>query len=170
MTQKDTNDITAALLNKSNWKYCKNHYISSPVVIKEIGRLRANISTQKLILSKFKTLDSRKTCADLRLPDAVIDLHKKESGLILVCGNKNSGKSTTIAFLIKEISRSRVCNIITIEDPIEYLFKHDKAIVNQKEVGIDVNSFIEGVSSAVKQDPTQYDRSVRDPETTNSCR
>ncbi|MGI6667933.1 MAG: type IV pilus twitching motility protein PilT [Acetivibrionales bacterium] len=169
LTQKDTNDITAALLNKEQLEVLqKNHYISSPVVIKEIGRLRANISTQRSSYSvNLKLLDSLcKTCADLRLPDAVIDLHKKESGLILVCGNKNSGKSTTIAFLIKEISRSRVCNIITIEDPIEYLFKHDKAIVNQKEVGIDVNSFIEGVSSAVKQDPDVIMiSSVRDPET-----
>jgi twitching motility protein PilT len=166
---KDTEDVVTALLNKEQLEALnKNHYISSPIVIKEIGRLRANISIQRSSYAvNLKLLDGLlKTFTDLRLPDAVKDLHKKRSGLILVCGNKNSGKSTTIASLIKEISSERVCNIITIEDPIVYLFKHNNAIVNQKEVGIDVNSFIEGIQSAVKQDPDVIMiSSIRDPET-----
>lgn len=169
LTPKDTEDVVTALLNKEQREVLnKNHYISSPIVIKEIGRLRANISIQRSSYTvNLKLLDGLlKTFTDLRLPDAVKDLYKKKSGLILVCGNKNSGKSTTIASLIKEISTDRVCNIITIEDPIVYLFKHNKAIVNQKEVGIDVNSFIEGIQSAVKQDPDVIMiSSIRDPET-----
>jgi len=169
LTPKDTDDIVAALLNEEQLKILhKNHYISSPVVISEIGRLRANISIQRSSYSvNIKLLDGLlKSVEELRLPDAVINLHKKKSGLILVCGNKNSGKSTTIASLIKEISNNRVCNIITIEDPIEYLFRHKKAIVNQKEVGIDVNSFIEGINSAINQDPDVIMiSSIRDPET-----
>lgn len=169
MTQKDTDSIVTTLLNEEQLETLHtNRCISSPIVIEDIGRLRANIFIQRSSYSvNLKLLDRLlKSPLELGLPDAVINLYKKKSGLILVCGNKNSGKSTTIASLIKEISCERVCNIITIEDPIEYLFKHDKAIVNQKEVGIDVHSFIEGISSAVKQDPDVIMiSSIRDPET-----
>jgi len=156
VTPQDTNSMVSALLNEEQLGVLqKNHYISSPVVIKEIGRLRVNIFIQRSSYSiNIKLLDRLLTSPEeLGIPDSVINLYKQKSGLILVCGNKNSGKSTTIASLIKKISSERECNIITIEDPIKYLFKHDKAIVNQREVGIDVHSFTDGIKSALNQDP-----------------
>jgi len=166
---KDTENTVLALLNEEKLKMLQTkRYISTPIVINEIGRVRANIFIQRSSYSiNIKLLDRLlKSPEELGIPDPVMDLCKQKSGLILVCGNKNSGKSTTIASLIKRISSERECNIITIEDPIEYLFKHDKAIVNQKEVGIDVSSFIEGISSAVNQDPDVIMvSSIRDTET-----
>lgn len=153
---KDTEALISDILDQERKNVLKStHYISLPIALHDIGRLRVNIFMQRGSYSiNIKLLDRLlKTPEELGIPDAVINLHRQESGLILVCGNKNSGKSTTVASLVKKISTSRECHIITIEDPIEYLYKHDKAIVNQKEVGMDVNSFKEGVYSSLTQDP-----------------
>lgn len=151
----DLENIVNQMLNDEHRKaLAAKHYICATVVLDHIGRIRANIFRQRSSYAiHIKILDkSLKTPEELGIPQIVMDLHKKESGLILVCGDKNSGKSTTVTSIIKKISTSRECQIITIENPIEYLHKHDKAIVNQKEVGIDVNSFEEGMLSAMNQD------------------
>jgi twitching motility protein PilT len=153
---KDTENILNELLNEEQKNILRaSRYLSLPLVIKDIGRLRANVYMQRGSFSiNFRILDRLlKTAEELGIPDVVMNLYQKKSGLILICGNRNSGISATRAFIIKKISESRECLIITIEDPIEYLFKHDKSIVNQKEIGIDVNSFQEGVYSAMTQDP-----------------
>lgn len=165
---EDIANIIHEILNEEQKKILKaNHYISLPIVMKNTGRLRANIFMQRSSFAiNIKLLDRLlKEPEELGIPEVVIDLHKQKSGLILICGNKNSGKTTTMAAIIRKISTSRECHIITIEDPIEYLYKHDMAIVNQKEVGIDVNSFQEGVYSAMNQDADVIMTSfARDPE------
>lgn len=151
----DTENILLALLNEEQRRTLKiNRCISLPVAFNNIGRLRANIFMQRGSFSiNFKLLDRLlKTPEELNIPQVVMDLHKLKSGLILICGDSGS-ISATRAAIVKKISETRVCHIITIEDPIEYLFKHDKAIVNQKEIGIDANSYREGVHSAITQDP-----------------
>ncbi|HHW31906.1 MAG TPA: PilT/PilU family type 4a pilus ATPase [Clostridiaceae bacterium] len=152
---KDTEMFANEILNEEQKSILnKNFYISVPISPKNIGRLRVNIFKQRNSYSiNIKLLDKvLKNPEELGIPQSVINLCNEKSGLILVCGNTDSGRSTTMASLIKKISSTRECHIITIEDPIEYLFKHDKAIVNQKEVGIDVNSFEEGIYSAITQD------------------
>lgn len=153
---QDTENVVVNILGEEQKNLLSlNNHISLPVVIKDIGRLRTSVFVQRGSYSvNLKLLDRvLKTPEELSIPDSVIGLSKQTDGLVLICGNKNSGKSTTMAALIKKISMTRECQIVTIEDPIEYLFKHDKAIVNQLEVGIDVKNFQEGIYSAIEQDP-----------------
>lgn len=90
---------------------------------------------------------------DLGLPDIVMDFAKLNRGLVLVTGPTGSGKSTTLASIIDLINRDRSCHILTLEDPIEYLHKHNKSIVNQREIGSDSLSFSNSLRAALRQDP-----------------
>ncbi|NLZ39501.1 MAG: PilT/PilU family type 4a pilus ATPase [Firmicutes bacterium] len=155
VTPEDTKQIVEELLSADEKeKLDSKHFLSLPISFKGIGRARANIYLQRSSYSiNFKLLDRLvKTPEELGIPDVVMDLAEQKNGLILVCGSRYSGISTTRAALVKRISETRDCVIITVEDPIEYLFKHDKAIVNQKEIGIDAANFPEGIYSAMQQD------------------
>lgn len=89
----------------------------------------------------------------LGIPEAILNLTRKKKGLILVTGPAGSGKSTTIASLMNMIAEEDARKIISIEDPIEYLFQHKKSMVNQREVGYDTKSYAAGLASALRQDP-----------------
>ena len=92
--------------------------------------------------------------------------HQLENGLVLACGVKGCGKSTTIAAILQEINTARRCHILTIEDPIEYLFRHDKSIVDQREVGLDCGSYAAGIRAAAREDPDViFVGELRDKET-----
>jgi twitching motility protein PilT len=93
------------------------------------------------------------TPEDLGIPDEVIEWADHRKGLVLVCGPHGSGTSTTLAALVDRINRARACHILTIEQPIEFLHKHRRAIVNQREVGEDTASFERGLRYALRQDP-----------------
>jgi len=90
---------------------------------------------------------------ELHLPPALAEVAKINQGLVLLAGVTGSGKSTTIAALIQQINMTRACHVVTIEDPIEYLFQDEKAMINQREVGIDVPSFSEGLRAMVRENP-----------------
>lgn len=87
------------------------------------------------------------------IPKQALDLSKKTRGLILVTGPTGSGKSTTLSAMITLINQSRSCHILTLEDPIEYLFRHEKSIVDQREIGIDTKSYSSALRSALRQAP-----------------
>jgi twitching motility protein PilT len=89
----------------------------------------------------------------LGVPEAIIKLVEKKNGLVLVTGTTGSGKSTTLAALINKINMEKEKHIITIEDPIEYLYQHKKSIVNQRELGSDTSSFAEALRACLRQDP-----------------
>ncbi len=89
----------------------------------------------------------------LGLPDVIETLCTKQRGLILVTGPTGSGKSTTLAAMVDYMNKNRNDHIMTIEDPIEYLHKHDKSIVNQREIGNDSDSFANALRAALRQDP-----------------
>ncbi len=94
------------------------------------------------------------------------DIIEKKQGLVLVTGITGAGKSTTIASLIDRISESRACRIITLEDPIEYIFQQKKSIISQRELGKDTRSFIHGLKSMMREDPDIiFVGEMRDPET-----
>ncbi|MGL5676985.1 MAG: type IV pilus twitching motility protein PilT [Cellulosilyticaceae bacterium] len=124
-------------------------------VIEGIGRFRVNAYKQRssycvairLLINRIPTLD------ELGLPPVLKDLAAKPRGLILVTGPTGSGKSTTLAAIIDHINKTRRSHIITIEDPIEYLYKHGNCIVNQREVGDDTKSFARALRSAMREDP-----------------
>ena len=90
---------------------------------------------------------------ELGLPPIVGELARLPRGLILVTGPTGSGKSTTLASVIDQINRERNCHILTLEDPLEYLHKHNKAIVNQREIGSDSKNFANALRGALRQDP-----------------
>ncbi|MDE3190669.1 MAG: PilT/PilU family type 4a pilus ATPase, partial [Acidobacteriota bacterium] len=93
------------------------------------------------------------TPTDLGLPPVLSDLARRHQGLILVTGPTGSGKSTTLASIINQINIERPCHILTIEDPIEYVYEHVRATVSQREVGTDTQSFNNALKSALRADP-----------------
>jgi len=121
----------------------------------EIGRYRLKIYRQRGTLS----LAARRVNTDippfesLNLPGTMRKLAETERGLIVVAGVTGSGKSTTLAAMIEHINCTNRCHIITIEDPIEYLFTDRKAVIDQREIGIDVDNFQSALKYVVRQDP-----------------
>ena len=120
-----------------------------------LGRFRVNAFKQRgslaavLRLVLFDLPDHE----DLGIPPSVIALHKKTKGLILVTGPAGSGKSTTLACLIDQINRTRNAHIITLEDPIEHIHKHNRSIVSQREVSLDTASYSKGLRAALRESP-----------------
>ena len=94
-----------------------------------------------------------RTFAELNLPGALRDVAKLQRGYILVTGATGMGKSTTLATMIEQINHIRQAKIVTIEDPIEFVFTHDKSIITQREVGTDTTSFPDALRAALRQDP-----------------
>ncbi len=118
-------------------------------------RYRANCYYEKGSIAIAIRLLSRevKSIIQLGLPSTLFNFVDKPHGLILVTGPTGSGKSTTLAAMINEINKSRPAHIMTIEDPIEYIFDNKKSIIHQREIGADVTSFHEGLRSVLRQDP-----------------
>ena len=105
------------------------------------------------------------TFAEIGLPPAVQELTALKQGLVLFCGPTGSGKSTSMATMVDAINETRPCHIITIEDPIEYLHENRRAVVHQREVGIDAQSFARGLRAALREDPdVVLVGEMRDPE------
>lgn len=120
-----------------------------------VSRFRVNICRQRgtfSIVLRLIPFDTP-TIESLLLPPVIRDIANEERGLVLVTGVTGSGKSTTLAAMVKEINANKPCKIITIEDPIEYLHKEVKASVIQREVGSDTDSFSKALRAALRQDP-----------------
>lgn len=120
-----------------------------------IGRFRVNAYKQRGSYAMALRIIPIKvpTVEELGLPNVVKDLARLPRGLILVTGPTGSGKSTTLASIINLINEEKNCHILTLEDPIEYLHKHNKSIVNQREIGLDSNDFASALRAALRQDP-----------------
>jgi len=136
-------------------KLNKGIEIDFSISLSGLSRFRVNFYMQRgNIVAAFRRLPYQIPQIDsLGLPEAVINLSKAKKGLILITGATGSGKSTTMAALIQKISNESKNHIITIEDPIEYLYEHSESMVNQREVGIDTATFATGLRSALRQDP-----------------
>ncbi|MFQ5993762.1 MAG: type IV pilus twitching motility protein PilT [Acidiferrobacterales bacterium] len=146
----------------------RDHQVDLSFGFKDIGRVRANIFQQRgsvgLVLRVISTDIPRPQ--ELKLPDIVVNLVKQERGLVLVTGATGSGKSTTLASLTNEINLSRTKHIITIEDPIEFLFTERRSIITQREIGMDTNTFADAMRAAMREDPDVILLGeMRDPET-----
>lgn len=89
----------------------------------------------------------------LHLPPVMEQIADATQGLVLLCGVTGSGKSTTIASMLQRVNQNRACHILTLEDPVEYLFRSEKALVNQREIGIDVPDFTTGLRALVRENP-----------------
>ena len=121
----------------------------------ETSRFRGNCFYERGNLCvALRTIPTRiKTIRDLKLPGPIVEVTKKHRGLFLVTGPTGSGKSTTLASLIQEINMTRSCHIVTIEDPIEYMYTSDMAVIHQREIGSDTKSFSEALKRVLRQDP-----------------
>jgi len=119
------------------------------------GRFRVNISRQR----RFYNIVLRvippqvRSFEELNLPGVLRDIAQLSRGYVLVTGATGQGKSTTLATMIEEVNRTRKAKIVTVEDPIEFVFTHDKSIITQREVGTDTKSFPEALRAALRQDP-----------------
>jgi twitching motility protein PilT len=133
----------------------KKHSIDLAYSLESVGRFRINAYYQKGTVSvAFRSLPDRIfSLTELGLPESLHQLSALRDGMVLITGPTGCGKTTTLATLIDMINRTRACNIITIEDPIEYLHNHKKGIVNQRELYVDTDSFAEAMRYALREDP-----------------
>jgi twitching motility protein PilT len=120
-----------------------------------VARFRCNIFLQRgTMAAVFRRVPFEIAgVEDLNLPDVIGKLTEYPSGMVLITGPTGSGKSTTLAAMINLISRARPCHVVTIEDPIEFLFQDDKATISQREVGTDTPTFHEALRNCMRQDP-----------------
>ncbi len=133
----------------------RNSQVDFSFGLDSIGRFRANAYKQRNTYAlALRVIPFRvRSLEELGAPWAANELLQRPYGLVLVVGPTGSGKSTTLAAMIDRINESKPVHILTIEDPIEYLHHHKVAMVNQREVGTDVNNFLDGLRSALREDP-----------------
>ncbi len=156
LSAQDVEDIWFEIMNEHQKRQLQQKGASDfAYQLGEGDRFRVNIFRQRGTLSvaarrvNAEILDFRQ----LHLPESMFDITKYHQGLVLLAGITGSGKSTTIAAALDYINATRACHIVTIEDPIEYLFKDKKALVNQREVHVDVQDFREALKYLMREDP-----------------
>ena len=157
LTPEDTERLISQLLLRESFekRLAEKGEVDFSYVITGINRFRVNVFRQRQTLAAaIRVLMPEPPGIDqLGLPEVLKNLALKPRGLILVTGPTGSGKSTTLAAMIKHINNSSKCHILTIEDPIEYLHKHQNSIINQREVGDDTLNFANALRSALREDP-----------------
>ncbi len=173
LSEKDVEEMAFSMMSEER----KEQFICQRDVdlsfdYKGKGRFRVNVYRQlgkisvamRLIPTKIRTIE------ELHLPEICHQFARYQQGFFLVVGPTGHGKSTALASIINEINHTRQDHIITIEDPIEYLFKQDKCLIGQREVGQDVQSFHRGLREVFRQDPDVIlIGEMRDPETISSA-
>lgn len=156
LTPEACNEYISSLMNEKQLQhYHEVGEVDFSFVIPGTGRCRVNAYKQRRSFCAAIRLLTLKTpdIDELKLPECLKDYAMRPRGLFLVTGPTGSGKSTTLAAMIDYINRNRKCHVLTIEDPIEYLYKHDKSIINQREVGDDTLTFASALRSALREDP-----------------
>ena len=136
-------------------KFKEQHEVDLAYSVAGLGRFRCNAFQQRGTIGLIFRIIPRgvATIDSLVLPPVLKQIASESRGLVLVTGTTGSGKTTTLAAMIDEINTSRTAHIVTIEDPIEYLHRDNKSIINQREIGVDTNSFAHALRSALRQDP-----------------
>lgn len=156
LTQQDAMKIAFAVMSPGQREvFKKKNEIDLAYSVPGLGRFRCNVFLQRGTIGiVFRIIPIRiPSFEELNLPEVLKKIAMEERGLVLVTGTTGSGKSTTLASMIDYINSNRTCNVVTIEDPIEYLHRDKKSIVNQREVGSDTESFGKALRSALRQDP-----------------
>ncbi|MBI1979569.1 MAG: PilT/PilU family type 4a pilus ATPase, partial [Elusimicrobia bacterium] len=147
--------IYSILYDDQKQKFEETFELDCSFEIKNLARFRVNVLKQKNGVESVLRIISSKIPPpeDLRLPPAITDLIHLPRGLILVTGPTGSGKSTTLACLIEQINQHYTHHILTIEDPIEFVYDSEMAVIRQREIGQSTHSFQAALRSALRQDP-----------------
>ena len=156
LTPPETKDLCYSVLTDTQkHKFEENWELDFSFGVEGLGRFRGNVYTQRgAVAAAFRRIPFKiRGIHELGLPPVVSDLIKKPRGLIQVTGPTGSGKTTTLAAMIDQINQDRHEHIVTIEDPIEYVYGHKSCIVNQREVGSDTKSFHNALRSVLREDP-----------------
>ncbi|MBW8004269.1 MAG: type IV pilus twitching motility protein PilT [candidate division NC10 bacterium] len=156
VSQEDALRIISSVMNEEQRETFKEkHEIDLAYSVQGLGRFRANVFQQRSTIGMVMRVIPMKidSIEELNLPPVVEKLAMETRGLILVTGATGTGKTSTLATMVEHMNVHRTAHIITIEDPIEYLVRDKKCLVNQREVGTDTDSFAEALRSALRQDP-----------------
>jgi twitching motility protein PilT len=156
ISHEDMNKCYSIIFNEEQWKQFENeNELDVGVGLAGVGRFRINAfkqrGTNSLAIRSIKT--EVPVFESLGLPEVLLDIASKNRGLILVTGTTGSGKSTLLASMIDHINHMKSVNIVTIEDPIEYLYKNKKSAIAQREIGTDTRSFDTALRGCFRQDP-----------------
>ena len=155
LQQSDVEDMIYGMLTPKQLEQFKNGKDIDFVYVENTQRYRVNVYKElgyscaaiRIIYETIRNLE------ELKLPTMMKTLTEDERGLVLVTGPTGSGKSTTLAAMINEINKTKPCHILTIEDPIEYVYQQQQALIHQREVETDVESFDTALRSAMREDP-----------------
>jgi twitching motility protein PilT len=152
----DTEDILGEIIPKKLLEeFEEEGEVDFSYEVHEVGRFRVNAFRQRgsiSIVMRFIPFGVPRL-KELGLPKVVGDLAREERGIILLTGTTGSGKSTTLAAMLDQVNRTSSKHIVTIEDPIEFLHRNDKSIINQREVGTDTASYTRALRRVLRQDP-----------------
>jgi twitching motility protein PilT len=158
LTPFQTETVALNLLGENQWHIedlLRRGSSDSSYTLGDKARFRISIFSQRgnnsIVLRKLNTRIPN--LAELHLPDTLRALAVQKTGLVLVTGATGSGKSTTLAAVLNEVNSSKAVHVITLEDPVEYVYTHDKATFNQRELGTDFDSFATGLRAALRQAP-----------------
>ncbi|MBW1894682.1 MAG: PilT/PilU family type 4a pilus ATPase, partial [Deltaproteobacteria bacterium] len=156
LTPQDCEAYATELLSNENWqKFQQQNEMEIGMSYLDIARLRITIYRQRnsIAIAIRHLYDKIPSFKELNLPDFLKKYALRHQGLIIIAGPAGSGKTTTLATIINIINTNRNCNIITLEEPIEFLHKHQKSNVNQREIGRDTESFEQGLRSIFRMAP-----------------
>ncbi len=156
LSSQDTRRLIFECLSDDNIeKVEETHELDFGYSVKGLARFRFNVYMQRnSFAAALRAIPTKiPTFEDLALPAVIREMSKRTSGLVLVTGPTGSGKSTTIATMIDDINNNRPSHIMTIEDPIEYLHKHKKCMINQREMHSDTYSFHNALRAVLREDP-----------------
>lgn len=173
LTQKDTEFIASTVLEQHGKKMPEDlKEFDTSYSLPNVGRFRVSIFRQRGCIGLVMRVIPHYigTFEELNLPHALANITKAANGLILVSGPTGNGKSTTLASMIRHINDNFNYNIVTIEDPIEYIFHRNRSCIIQREVGIDTDSFAGALKSAMRMDPDVIMvGEMRDLDTIDAC-
>jgi twitching motility protein PilT len=153
---EETEAMAHHLMSEERWRdFLERNEADLAYSLPGVARFRVNVFRQRGSISAVLRLVrvGSPSFEDLGLPSVVRDLADEPRGLVLVTGPTGSGKTTTLSAMIEHINSTRSCHIVTIEDPIEVIHPDQQAAVNQREVGVDTDSFITAMRAAMRQDP-----------------
>ena len=154
LTQEDMKGILMEVLGQKKMEtFLEVQEMDFAYDFRNEARLRGNAFFQKGLISVvFRLIPKVKTLEELHLPESLAEFARKKQGFFLVVGPVGHGKSTTLSSMINLINNEKACNIVTIEDPVEYVYTANKSIINQREVGIDTQDFHIALKSVFRED------------------